>query len=162
MDKLEFTEIFPYKAQDLIDLVMDAEKYADISKLIKRIDVTPTGDNEKTVKTVIETPVIPVAISYECTLAFTPPDTIVAQGLDSSFKEINGRLQFSTLPNGHTQVDCLIEYETGWSPVAIVAGQVMQSQIDKGIEYARDYLARKLTPIDPPSGGPDGPQKPAP
>lgn len=153
MDVLELTETFPHRAKDLMDLVMDAEKYTDISSYIKRIDVIDKSGNIRSVDATIETPVLPVAIHYGCDLERDESNSAIrAVATKSPFKDMRGVLRFTELANGHTRVHCRIEYRTGWNPVAAIAARVMESQIKKGVAYAREYLAQRLA-IVPDNGG---------
>ena len=160
MEKLHFKETFPYSAQDMFDAIIDAQSYKDISSMVKEIRVQDEG-NIRNITTVIETPVLPMAIHYGCQLEMSPPDKIKARATKSPFKSLEGEITLKTLPNGHTEVECTLEYQTGWHPFAIAASAIMKSQIDTGIGYAKEYLAKKLTPVTSPSG-PAGTPPPAP
>jgi len=151
MEQLRFREILPYSAKDLHDLVMDAARYREFSHYIKRVDVSDLGRGKKHVEVLIGTPRLPVAIRYGCELESLPPHTIKAIATKSPFKEMRGELTFRTLPNGHTEVSCLLEYETGWNPIAMAAAKVMKVSIEEGIAAAKDYLATRLTPVGTPA-----------
>ena len=158
--KLQITETFPYKAQDLMDIVMDAEGYKEMSQYLDRIDVTDKGENVKGVNAVIKTPFF--SMHYGCDLQLCPPNVIKAAATKSPFKEFYGELTFNTLSDGTTQVDCNLNYATGINPIAIMAAANMESLIKMGVNAARDYLAENLEAVDtnvqqtPVSKGPSG------
>ena len=161
MDRIDVSETFPYRAEDLIELVLDVEKYTEISNYVKSVEVEDKGDNTKGVLTTIEAPFLPVALSYGCDLQFEAPNKIKAIATKSPFKEMRGELVFNTLENGHTQVDCTVEYRTGWSPVAFAAAQVMKREIDLAVRKTREYLAQRLTAVDDQSPSGNGPAAPS-
>lgn len=153
MEELRIKEHFPYKAQELMALVMDPARYKDISHYIQDVFVTDKDDNTKGVEAVLGVRGLPFAVHYKCDLELAPPDTIRARATKSPFKEMEGQLTFKTLPNGHTEGDCQVRFDTGWNPLARMAAGVMRVNIDDGIQHAREYLATKLTrlPSAPPS-----------
>ncbi len=157
MGHIQITETFPHRAGDLMTLVMDAQRYKEISSYITDIDVTRKSDTAIAVLTAIEAPFLKT--HYGCDLEHIPPDRIVAMATQSPFKALSGSLVFRTLPNGHTAVDCTIDYKTGFNPLAIAAAAIMETQIRRAVNLARDYLAAALplVPAAPPPGAAPAP-----
>lgn len=150
MKHLKFSEILPYRASDLIGVVMNAYGYKDISSMIKDIQEDKKGDHVKEVAVTIEAPVLPAAFHYRCRLDNSHSGLVKAEALDSPFQKMEGVMTFTKLDGGYTQVDCDIAYETGsWlrHPLANIIAKIMESQIDQGIARAKIYLAQKLSPV---------------
>lgn len=146
MEQLRYTEVLPYRAADLIALVMEAERYKEFSSWIKDVQVEDIGRNTRYVEVLFDIPALPFAVRYACELQSVSPDRIRAVAVKSPFKVMEGEMTFRTLPNGHTEVGCVLNYRTGWNPVAIAASKIMESQIGRGIEIAKNFLAQRLTP----------------
>ncbi|GEM_PF-2039408 len=156
MSDLEFTEILPYNAQDLQQIVMDAHRYTEFTSWIKKVDVTNLGENKKHIAVLFRVPGIFSDFHYACELDNNPPGKVNAIAVDSPFRSMEGEMTFTTQPDGGTKVHCVLRYKTGFHPIALIASAIMHSQLQRGIDIAKEYLATRLTRVDaaPPPAAP--------
>lgn len=139
MPQLSETRLLPYPAARIFALVMDVERYPDILRHVRAVQIVERGSSHLVAEVVVAAG--PLSFSYHCRIDFVSPLSIDIHALSGPFRRMMAHWRFME-EDEQTRVEYALDaqFDSAW--MEAIAGRMFAQQLHQAMDAFEARLRR--------------------